>query len=514
MVGMTKEEKQLKIFMIISALAYFVVGFSFVIVPGQILQAFNLASRFLNLGFEEIPLAVEKFWLSMTFSMMMTITVLCIAVILNVRKYKGFIIPLLVSKSASALSSLCFFIFSAKYLAYFGIFLVDGSIFWITLFFYLRANKGFFQAQTAYLREKPAHIKSTGPTTVVALKGDDKFDLLNKVLNDSGFDEVLEERYRKSGKTKKNFSVVIKPNFMFMHSKKDHSTYTDPELVEALVDRISAEGYRNIALVEAQSTYGNYYKNREVLKVAQYIGYSTEKNYRLVDLTEEMVAFDYEGRLGKHFVGPTWRDADIRISFAKNKTHVFSHYTLTLKNIYGTLPMQNKLKEYHTKREYDWPTIETLKHFPVHFGIIDAIYSADGHFGVMVDPTPVHTKTMIAGENLMAVDWVGAKKMGLDPDNPKIGRFLPLAVGAFGKPEIKWVGDKSVYEDWQNVSEIFIQSLDIIEEAGAFSDWWFANLTAMDKYFPFKLRALPFRIMRQILRPIKQLLYRYDYLEK
>jgi uncharacterized protein (DUF362 family) len=512
MVAMTKEEKQLKIFMIISALAYFVVGFAFVIIPDQILQAFNLLSGWLNLGFEPIQPSEEKFWLSMTFSMMMTITVICIFVIISVRTYKVFIIALLVSKSASALSALCFFIFSEKYLAYLGIFLVDGSIFWITLFFYIRANKAFLKEQTAYLRKKPAEIKNTGPTTVVALKGDDKFDLLNKVLIDSGFDEVLEKRFQESGKSKEDFSVVIKPNFMYMHSKKDYSTFTDPELVEALVDRIYAKGYRNITLVEAQSTYGNYYKNREVLKVAEYIGYSTKKNYQLVDLTEEMVPYSYGGRLGDHFVGPTWRDADIRISFAKNKTHVFSHYTLTLKNIYGTLPMQNKLKEYHTKREYDWPTIETMKHFPVHFGIIDAIYSADGHFGVIVDPTPVHTKTMIAGENLMAVDWVGARKMGLDPDNPKIGRFLPLAIEAFGKPEVKWLGDKSVYEKWTNVSEIFIQSLDIIEEAGAFSDWWFASLTAMDKYFPFKLKAWPIRIMRQILRPIKRLLYRYDYL--
>ena len=28
--------------------------------------------------------------------------------------------------------------------------------------------------------------------------------------------------------------------------------------------------------------------------------------------------------------------------------------------------MQDKLKEYHGKREYDRPTIESMKHFPVH----------------------------------------------------------------------------------------------------------------------------------------------------
>ena len=512
MISIVKEEKQFKIFMRISAGVYFVAGMVFVIAPEWTLRAINAVSAALVPDLELVPILVEKFWLALAFSMMMTITALCYIAQHNIRKNKGYAIPLLISKAVSSLTGLCFFVFSARYLAYFVIFAVDGSIFVVTLLLFLRASRKFFETQTAFLRKKPKASKQTGPTTVAAFKGDDKFALMDKVLDETGFFEILEKRFKQSGKSKEEFSVVIKPNFMFMHSKKDISTYTDPKLVEYLVDIIAGKGFFNIVLVEAQSTLGNYYANREVVKVAEYIGYSAAKNYRIVDLTEEMVPYDYGGRLGYHVVGPTWRDADFRISFAKNKTHVFCHYTLTLKNIYGTLPMQNKLREYHTKREYDWPTIETLKHFPVHYGLIDAISSADGQFGVLVDPKPNYTKTIIGGENLMAVDWVGAKKMGLNPDNPQIGRFLPLAVEAFGKPEIIWVGDKSVYEAWENVSEFFIQSLDIVEEAYAFSDWWFSGLTAMDAYFPFKKRKWPILLLRKILKPVKRIFYRYDYL--
>ena len=512
MFKLTRKERQLKIFLRISAITYFVVGFVFVIIPEQLLKAFNLISQVIMPSLPLIPISVEKFWLSMTFSMMMTITALCYIAQHNIRKNKGYVIPLLISKSASSLAALCFFIFSAKYFSYLVIFVVDGALFWITLFFYLRANKAFFAAQTAFIKKELDVPGSSGTTTVAVMKGDDKFKLLDKVLEQTRFFEILDQRFKETGKSRKDFSVVIKPNFMFLHHKKDITTYTDPELVEALINKIAETGFSNITIVEAQSTYGNYYKNREVLKVAEYIGYSTSKNYRIVDLTEEMVPYDYGGRLGKHAVGPTWRNADFRISFAKNKTHIFCHYTLTLKNIYGTLPMQDKLKEYHTKREYDWPTIETMKHFPIHFGLIDAIYSADGQFGVIVDAKPNHTRTIIGGENVIAVDWVGAKKMGLDPDNPKVGRFLPLAVAAFGKPEINWVGDKSEYKPWCNVSEIFIQSLDRIEEAYAFSDWWFSGLTAMDKYFAFKKKALPIIILRKILSPIKRIFFKYDYL--
>lgn len=513
MISITKKEKHLKTFMQISAFAYFAVGFAFVIVPDRILAMTNKLSEILTPGLQDIPMSVEKFWLSMTFSMMMTIAALCYIAQHNIRKNSRYIIPLLISKSASALSALCFFIIFTRYFAYLVIFIVDGSIFWITLLFYIRAHREFLKLQTAYLRKKPVIAEITKPTTVVVATGDDKFGLLDEVLEKSKFFEILNRKFEESGKSKEDFSVIIKPNFMFMHSKKDISTYTEPELVEALVDRIVGKGFTNVTLVEAQSALGNHYNNREVLKVAEYIGFSTKKNYKIVDLTEEMAPYDYGGRLGEHFVGPTWRDADFRISFAKNKTHVFCHYTLTIKNLYGTLPMQNKLKEYHAKREYDWPTIESMKHFPAHFGLIDGIYSADGQFGVMVDPTPKHTKTIIGGENLMAVDWVGAKKMGLNPDDQKVGRYLPLAWEAFGKPEsINWVGDKSIYDSWENVSEIFIQSLDIIEESYAFADWWFAGLTGMDKYFSFKKRALPILILRKLLRPIKRIFYRYDYL--
>jgi hypothetical protein len=55
-------------------------------------------------------------------------------------------------------------------------------------------------------------------------------------------------------------SIHIKPNFMFMYSKKDISTFTDPILVEYLVDRIYERGYRNIAVADARSSYGFFSK--------------------------------------------------------------------------------------------------------------------------------------------------------------------------------------------------------------------------------------------------------------
>ena len=48
----------------------------------------------------------------------------------------------------------------------------------------------------------------------------------------------------------------------------------------------------------------------------------------------------------------------------------------------------------------------------------------------------------------MAVDWVGASKMGIDP---MISPYMKLAVEAFGKPEIHVDGDPTPYRPWLNV---------------------------------------------------------------
>ena len=97
--------------------------------------------------------------------------------------------------------------------------------------------------------------------------------MLDSAIDDSGFFARLEAARVASGKAASDFKVVIKPNFMFMYSKADHSTFTDPELVEHLIDRIVAHGFTNVTVVEAQSCYGNEFERRDVKHVAEYVGY-------------------------------------------------------------------------------------------------------------------------------------------------------------------------------------------------------------------------------------------------
>jgi uncharacterized protein (DUF362 family) len=345
-------------------------------------------------------------------------------------------------------------------------------------------------------------------TTVAAIKEPDRFRALDTVLEVTGFFDLLDKARSKSGKTKEHFSIIVKPNFSFMYSLADISSFTDPTLVEHLIDRIHEKGYRNLAVAEAQSTYTTFADNRDIAALARYIGLRG-RNYKIIDLSEDTVPHHFPGDLGDHEAHPAWRDADFRISFAKNKTHSYAYYTLTIKNIYGALPKKNKFKEYHCNKELGIfkPTINFIDEFPIHFGLIDAYFSADGPFGIFADVEPNYTGTIIGGEDIVAVDWVGSSKMGY---NPMISEYMQRAVKKFGKPRINLVGDHSTYAGWRNVPEIISRAaFDIMDRNHLFGDFLYSTMVTMDPFFTFRADEVSRRVGRVLTQPARKILFEW-----
>jgi len=347
-------------------------------------------------------------------------------------------------------------------------------------------------------------INSDRVATVASIKDPDKFKALDKVLEATGFFQKLDAAWQKSGKSKEGFFIMVKPNFMFMYSTKDQSTFTDPQLIEQLVDRMHERGYRSLAVAEARSTYGTFFTNREVKTVARHIGL-TEKNYRVIDLSEDLEEYEFAGKLGKHWVNREWKNADFRIAFAKNKTHPYSRYTLAIKVIYGALPMENKFLEYHNKRDIYSTTVEYIKHFPIHFALVDAYISADGPFGIFADKKPNITETIIGSEDLVATDWIGAAKMGLDP---MVSDYMKLAVEAFGKPQIRLVGDRTLYPDWVNVTDVIpLGAFGVLDRNYLFGNFFYSVFTYMDPFFQYQDPGFGREFARKLLDPLKTLFF-------
>ena len=347
-------------------------------------------------------------------------------------------------------------------------------------------------------------IRSNRVVKAAAIRGPDKFANLDEVLERTGFFGKLEDAGSRTGKKKEDLAIIVKPNFMFMYSTKDRSTFTDPELVEHLIKRIHEKGYRNLSCAEARSTYGTFFKNREVKTVAAHLGLSGG-NYRIIDLSEDLEEYSFSGKLGRHFVNREWKNADFRIVFAKNKTHSYAFYTLAIKCVFGALPMENKFREYHHKRDIYSTTIEFMKHFPIHFALIDAHVSADGPFGIFADKKPNPTETLIGSESPVAADWIGASKMGLDP---MVSEYMKLAVEEFGKPRIDLSGDRSLYPDWVNVTDaVPMFAFGVLDRNYYFGNLFYAVFAYMEDFFPYKDPRLGVRLARVLTAPLKALFF-------
>jgi uncharacterized protein (DUF362 family) len=313
--------------------------------------------------------------------------------------------------------------------------------------------------------------------------GEDKFKVMQQAIDNSSFLTHVAEEWRQSGKSKEEFLIAIKPNIMTASVYEDPSpVYTDPKLVEYVIKQLIQEGYTNIAVVEARNVYQYSYQGRTVKAVAQLAGFSSE-GYRVVDLSEEQEPYNYGSVLGHHYVGRTWRDADYRISFAKNKSHWQCYYTGCLKNIYGCLPAWDKMKVYHGKgKEFYECCILILDHFPVHFGFLDAWVSGDGFSGHVRDANPNHTRSIFASENIMALDWVMGEKMNIDP---ALNYVIQEAMHRWGTVHINRVGNMTPWKPWKNVSALTVLMLDVMEEAYWISRFFsrcFASY--QDKRFP------------------------------
>jgi uncharacterized protein (DUF362 family) len=339
----------------------------------------------------------------------------------------------------------------------------------------------------------------------------EKLDVLDDVIEKSGFFDVLEKTFAESGKSRDEFAIIIKPNFMFTYNRDDKSTFTDPTLAEHLLYRIEEKQFKNVKFAEAGSTLSTFFQNRDVKSVAKYIGFKDSSLGKMLDMTEgnNTEEIDFGGRLGNHPVNRDWANADFRISFAKNKTHSYAFYTLTMKNIYGALSKEFKYRVYH--QEYDdiyGTTIDFIDKYKIHFGFIDGIIGADGPFGIFADPYPQLTMTIIGGEDIVAVDWVGAGKMGIDP---MLSKYMQEAVKTFGKPRIKIVGDSRTYKYWANIPRIAsIVAHQFLDKHYLFGFIICYITMEMDsRYFPARPTESEFvNSLRRLAAPIRELVFK------
>ncbi len=239
--------------------------------------------------------------------------------------------------------------------------------------------------------------------------------------------------------------VVLKPNLVEWH--RDKVINTDPRFVDAVIALCKAEGAAEVIVAEGPG----HWRNVEFLVEESGLGEVLRKhNVRFVDLNhDEPVKVMNLGRmtgLEYLYLTRTVTSADVFISLPKLKTHHWAGATLSLKNLFGTLPGTC----------YGWPKNElhwrgipnsivdiALTQTP-HLAIVDGIVGMEGDGPL--NGRARHMGALIMGIDLVAVDATCCRLMGLPPERvptlmmgayKKLGRINETEIPQLGEPIAK-----------------------------------------------------------------------------
>ncbi len=235
--------------------------------------------------------------------------------------------------------------------------------------------------------------------------------------------------------------VVLKPNLVEYH--RDKVINTHPHVVAAAIELCRREGAAEVIVAEGPG----HWRNVEYLVQASGLG-DVLRHYKVpfIDLNhDEPVKSVNLGRLTglEHlYLSRTVATADVLISLPKLKTHHWAGATLSLKNLFGTLP---GICYGWPKNELHWRGIDNsivdiaLTRAP-DLAIVDGVVGMEGDGPINGTPKPFGA--LVMGCDPLAVDATCCRLMQLRPE--KIA-YLVMGyrkkLGLFREEEIQQLGE-------------------------------------------------------------------------
>ena len=237
--------------------------------------------------------------------------------------------------------------------------------------------------------------------------------------------------------------VVLKPNLVEYYEARGVNTH--PALVAAAIEAFRSLGAREVLVAEGPG------HQRETEMLVEQSGLDEA-------LKTEMTAFvdlnldsthpvslraNYTG-LGRLFFPDTILGADLVVSMPKLKTHHWVGATLSLKNMFGTIP---GVKYGWPKNVLHWCGDQSIQKSIVDIAlalqpgcaIVDGIEGMEGD-GPLRGET-VLSGVIIVGDNLTAVDATGARVMGLNPERLSYLQVMEQHGGTLREPRIEQLGE-------------------------------------------------------------------------
>jgi len=239
----------------------------------------------------------------------------------------------------------------------------------------------------------------------------------------------------------KDKRVVLKPNLVEYHRNKVINT--NPNVVAAAIELCRHEGAAEVVVAEGPG----HWRNVEYLVSESGLG-DVLRHYKVpfIDLNhDEPVKCENMGRLTRleHlYLSRTIATADVVISLPKLKTHHWAVATLSLKNLFGTLP---GICYGWPKNELHWRGIDNsivdiaMTRTP-DLAIVDGIIGMEGDGPLNGTAKPMGI--VIMGCDPVAVDATCVRLMKLNPE--RIG-YLVLGnrkkLGILAEGQIEQLGE-------------------------------------------------------------------------
>jgi len=250
--------------------------------------------------------------------------------------------------------------------------------------------------------------------------------------------------------------VVWKPNLVEFSRGKVINT--DPRFVDGVIEFFKREGAAEIIVAEGPG----HWRNVQYLVNASGLGDVLRKHgVRFVDINhDEPVKTLNLGRttgLEYLYLSRTVLDADVFVSLPKLKTHHWAGATLSLKNLFGSLP---GICYGWPKNELHWRGIPNsivdiaLTHMP-HLAIVDGIVGMEGDGPLAGTAKPVGA--IVMGLDLLALDSTCCRLMKMPPERlPTLRLAEQKRVGHLKEDAIPQLGESiaSLAQEFEMPPEI------------------------------------------------------------
>ncbi|MDY6795368.1 MAG: DUF362 domain-containing protein [Actinomycetota bacterium] len=274
---------------------------------------------------------------------------------------------------------------------------------------------------------------------VVAPIGEDIDAAVSEVLEPfGGVGELLDGRRE----------VFIKVNAVDF---KDY-TFTDPQVLRGLIRAMRRGGAQRVYVME-NCTQGSF--TRLVFRVS-----GLEKAVReegavplYLDEGKQVEVFLPKLRYPVHV--SRWvkeqliegRDHAFYLNLPKMKTHSMATVTLGVKNQFGLIAQEDRVKDHNWMLHRKFADIYSM--IKPHFTLIDGLYAVNhGHYPPrgLVERSVERLGVLVGGRDTLAVDAVGSDLMGIPPEEVEHLRLAAEdGMGTINLDEIEVIGDREPF---------------------------------------------------------------------